>query len=78
MSRRKRIIFHISTGKESHMKRRIKIKGDRVRGSKEFGIVDYKRCIAPEIMEKRIANHNRRVERDYQRYVVRGMCKYSE
>jgi len=55
------------------MKRRVTVKGDRVKGSKEFGIVDYKRCLAPEIVEKRIKNHNAKVERDYQRYVVKGM-----
>ena len=50
------------------MKRRIVVKGERQ--PKEFGIVDYKRTIEPEIMERRIANHNRKVERDYQRYRV--------
>ena len=55
------------------MKRKVVVKGDRVKGSKEYSIVDYKRSIEPEIIEKRIANHNRKVEKDYQRYVVRGM-----
>jgi hypothetical protein len=55
------------------MKRRVTVKGDKVRGSKEFGIVDYKRCLAPEIVERRILNHNRKIERDYQRYQVMGM-----
>jgi hypothetical protein len=57
------------------MKRRVTVKGDKVRGSKEFGIVDYKRCLAPEIVERRILNHNRKIERDYQRYQVMGMRK---
>ena len=55
------------------MKRRITVKGDKVRGSKEFGIVDYKRSLSSEVIERRITNHNRKVERDYQRYVVKGM-----
>ena len=55
------------------MKRRVTVKGDKVRGSKEFGIVDYKRCLAPEIVERRIANHNKKVERDYLRYEVKGL-----
>lgn len=55
------------------MKRRVTVKGDRVRGSKEFGIVDYKKQIAPDIMEKRIKNHNRKIERDYLRYEVKGL-----
>ncbi len=55
------------------MKRKIVVKGDRVKGSKEYSIVDYQRCLAPEIVERRIANHNRRVERDYQRYEVKGL-----
>ena len=55
------------------MKRKVVVKGDRVKGSKEYSIVDYKRSIEPEIIEKRIANHNRKVEKDYQRYVVRGI-----
>lgn len=55
------------------MKRKVTVKGERQ--PKMFGIVDYKRTINPEVMEKRIKNHNVRVERDYQRYVVRGMRK---
>ena len=55
------------------MKRRVTVKGDKVRGSKEFGIADYKRCLAPEIVERRIANHNKKVEKDYQRYQVMGL-----
>ncbi len=55
------------------MKRKVVVKGDRVKGSKEYSIVDYKRSIEPEIIERRIANHNRKVEKDYQRYVVRGI-----
>jgi len=55
------------------MKRRVTVKGDKVRGSKEFGIVDYKRCLAPEIVERRILNHNRKIERDYLRYEVKGL-----
>jgi len=51
------------------MKRKVVVKGERQ--PKEFGIVDYKRCLAPEIVERRIANHNRKIERDYQRYQVR-------
>ena len=53
------------------MKRRVIIKGERQ--PKEFGIVDYKRCLAPEIVEKRIKNHNKKVERDYLRYEVKGL-----
>lgn len=53
------------------MKRKVVVKGERQ--PKEFGIVDYKRCLAPEIVERRIKNHNAKVERDYQRYVVRGI-----
>lgn len=53
------------------MKRKVVIKGERQ--PKMFGIVDYKKQVAPEVMERRIVNHNRKVERDYQRYVVRGM-----
>ena len=55
----------------NHMKRRVTIKGERQ--PKRDGIVDYKRCLAPEIVERRIANHNRKVERDYQRYEVKGL-----
>lgn len=55
------------------MKRKVVVKGDRVKGSKEYSIVDYKRSIEPEIIEKRIANHNRKVEKDYQRYQVKGL-----
>lgn len=55
------------------MKRKIVVKGDRVKGSKEYSIVDYKRSLAPEIVERRIKNHNRKVERDYQRYEVKGL-----
>jgi len=57
------------------MKRRIVVKGDRVKGSKEFGIVDYNQTIEPEIIERRIKSHNAKIEREYQRYIVRGMCK---
>lgn len=53
------------------MKRKVTVKGERQ--PKMFGIVDYKRSINPEVMEKRIKNHNAKVERDYQRYEVRGM-----
>jgi len=55
------------------MKRRVTVKGDRVRGSKEFGIVDYKKSLSSEVIERRIANHNRKVERDYLRYEVKGL-----
>ncbi len=55
------------------MKRKIVVKGERQ--PKEFGIVDYKKSLSSEVIERRIANHNRKVERDYQRYVVKGMCK---
>lgn len=65
--------FHFQSWTGSHMKRKVVVKGERVKCSKEFGIVDYKRSIEPEIMERRIANHNRKVERDYQRYVVKGI-----
>ena len=51
------------------MKRKVVVKGERQ--PKEFGIVDYKRSIEPEIIERRIANHNRKIEMDYQRYQVR-------
>lgn len=51
------------------MKRRVIVKGERQ--PKEFGIVDYKRCLAPEVIEKRIKNHNAKIEKDYQRYQVR-------
>lgn len=57
------------------MKRKIVVKGDRIKGIKEFGIVDYKKSLSSEVIERRISNHNRKVERDYQRYVVKGMCK---
>ncbi len=57
------------------MKRKVTLRGDRVRGSKEFGIVDYKRKIDESVVERRIANHNRKIERDYQRYQVMGMRK---
>lgn len=53
------------------MKRKVTVKGERQ--PKMFGIVDYKRSLAPEIIEKRIKNHNNKLERDYQRYVVKGM-----
>jgi hypothetical protein len=55
------------------MKWKTIVRGERQ--PKEFGIVDYKRCLAPEIVEKRIQNHNKKVERDYQRYQVMGMRK---
>mgnify|MGYP007001820675 CR=1 FL=1 len=55
------------------MKRRVIIKGERQ--PKEFGIVDYKKSLSSEVIERRIANHNRKVERDYQRYQVMGMRK---
>lgn len=57
----------------SHMKRRITVKGERQ--PKMFGIVDYKRCLAPEVVERRIKNHNDKLEKDYQRYQVMGMRK---
>jgi len=53
------------------MKRKVVVKGERQ--PKEFGIVDYKRCLAPEIVERRILNHNRKIERDYLRYEVKGL-----
>jgi hypothetical protein len=56
------------------MKWKVVVKGERVKGS-EFGIVDYKRSLSSEVIERRIANHNRKVERDYQRYQVMGMRK---
>jgi len=53
------------------MKRKVVVRGERQ--PKEFGIVDYKRSIEPEIIERRIANHNRKIERDYLRYEVKGL-----
>jgi len=53
------------------MKRRIKIKGERQ--PKEFGIVDYKRSIKPDIIERIIKKHNAKLEKDYQRYQVMGL-----
>lgn len=55
------------------MKRRVTVKGERQ--PKEFGIVDYKRILPVEVVERRIANHNRKVEKEYQRYQVMGMSK---
>jgi hypothetical protein len=55
------------------MKRRVIIKGERQ--PKEFGIVDYKKSLSSEVIERRIQNHNKKVERDYQRYQVMGMRK---
>jgi hypothetical protein len=55
------------------MKRRIVVKGDRVKESKEFGIVDYKRSLSSDVVERRILNHNRKMERDYLRYEVKGL-----
>lgn len=51
------------------MKRKIVVKGERQ--PKQDGIVDYKRILPGEVVERRIANHNKKVERDYQRYQVR-------
>ena len=53
------------------MKRRIVVKGERQ--PKEFGIVDYKKSLSSEVIERRIANHNKKVERDYLRYEVKGL-----
>ena len=55
------------------MKRKIVVKGDKVRGSKEYSIVDYKRILPGEVVERRIANHNAKMERDYLRYEVMGL-----
>ena len=53
------------------MKRRVTVKGERQ--PKMFGIVDYKRILPAEVVERRIKNHNDKLEKDYQRYVIRGM-----
>jgi hypothetical protein len=53
------------------MKWKVVVKGERQ--PKEFGIVDYKRILPIEVVEKRIKNHNKKVEKDYQRYQVMGM-----
>jgi len=55
------------------MKWKTIVRGERQ--PKEFGIVDYKQTIEPEIIERRIKSHNAKIEREYQRYIVRGMCK---
>jgi hypothetical protein len=47
------------------MKWKIVVKGERQ--PKMFGIVDYKRILPVDVVERRIANHNKKVERDYQR-----------
>jgi len=54
------------------MKRKVVVKGERVKGS-EFGIVDYKRSLSSDVVERRILNHNRKMERDYLRYEVKGL-----
>jgi hypothetical protein len=53
------------------MKWKVVVKGERQ--PKEFGIVDYKRKIDESVVERRIANHNKKVERDYLRYEVKGL-----
>lgn len=55
------------------MKRKVVVKGERVKGSKEYSIVDYKKSLSSEVIERRIANHNKKVERDYLRYEVKGL-----
>jgi hypothetical protein len=53
------------------MKRKIVVKGERQ--PKRDGIIDYKRILPVEVVERRIANHNRKLERDYLRYEVKGL-----
>lgn len=53
------------------MKRRVVVKGERQ--PKMFGIVDYKKSLSSEVIERRIQNHNRKIEQDYQRYEVKGL-----
>ena len=53
------------------MKRKVVVRGERQ--PKEFGIVDYKRILPIEVVERRIKNHNAKLEKDYQRYQVMGL-----
>jgi len=45
------------------MKWRVIVKGDKVRGSREYLIVDYKRSIDEKIIERRIKKHNEKLLR---------------